>query len=105
MYHHKSVRSLSHRIAALAVVCVFASLPSLARIHDRVTAHDEVTRFRLSQNLERPHEKASGAALVAMPLFRIAADTTPHLLVGNTDSSPSADAFVSPTAPRAPPVR
>lgn len=104
MYHHRSVRPLSHRIAALAVVCVFATLPSLARIHDRLTAHDDVTRFRLSQNLERPHEKAA-APLAAMPVFRMTVDATPHLLVVETDSSPLATGFVFPTGSRAPPVR
>jgi hypothetical protein len=100
------VRPLSHRIAALAVICAFAALPLLARIHDRVTAHDDVTRFRLSQNLERPHEKEAVAGLVATPVFRVAPDTTTlQQLVAPASGSPLHDAFVCPTAPRAPPVR
>ncbi|HEY7288764.1 MAG TPA: hypothetical protein VH583_02925 [Vicinamibacterales bacterium] len=84
---------------------MFATLPSLARIHDRLTAHDDVTRFRLSQNLERPHEKAAAVALVVMPLFRIAADTTPHSTSAAPPSLPLLDAFASPTGSRAPPTR
>jgi hypothetical protein len=99
------VRPLSYRIAALAVVCVFATLPSLARVHDRLTAHDEATRFRLSQNLERPHEKTVAVSLVATPVFRIAIDTALPLIVPTPLCSALDDAFVSPTGPRAPPVR
>jgi hypothetical protein len=105
VYHHDSVRRLSHRIAAVTVACVFATLPSLSRIHDRLTAHDDVTRFRLSQNLERPHQKAEGAPLVAMPVFRIAADTSPHSPVEETHASPLVAGFLSATDSRAPPVR
>ena len=99
------MRSLSHRIAALAVVCVFATLPSLARVHDRLTAHDEVTRFRLSQNLERPHEKTAAVCLVPTPVLRFAPDTTLQYAIATTPGPSLHDAFVCPTAPRAPPVR
>ena len=97
--------TLVQRIAAVAVACVFATLPSLSRIHDRLTAHDDVTRFRLSQNLERPHEKAEAGPLAAMPVFKIATDTSPHPPVVETHASPLAPGFVSATDSRAPPVR
>ena len=79
-------------------------LPSLSRIHDRLKAHDEVTRFRLSQNLERPHEKVAAACLVAMPAFRITRDTSPHTSVIDTTVPAVTDVFASKPSSRAPPA-
>jgi len=52
------------RAAAVLLVCVFASLPTLIRLHERLSAVDDVARFRLSKNIERPHEKQAPAALI-----------------------------------------
>jgi hypothetical protein len=48
---------------------VFASLPTLSRLHDRLSASDDAGRFRLSKNIERPHEKHSPAPLVRVAWF------------------------------------
>ena len=61
------------RVAAIAVIGVFAALPVLVRIHDRLSQSDAPTAFRISKNLERPHEKH-----VVQPAIRPAASTALH---------------------------
>jgi len=105
VYHGWNLRQLLLRFVAAIVVCVFASLPTLARVHDRLSTHDNSSSFRLSKNLERPHEKIGTIALVAAaPTLVPRADT--H--VGDLVDIPlpqSAQFLASPLASRAPPVR
>ena len=51
------MRQRIQRATAIAIVAVFASLPTLARVHDRLSASDAPTAYRVSRNLERPHER------------------------------------------------
>ncbi|HYM24700.1 MAG TPA: hypothetical protein VEU08_15890 [Vicinamibacterales bacterium] len=82
------MRRLVLRAAAIAVVAVFASLPTLTRIHDHLTGFDNPTAFRISKNLERPHEKS------VAPFISSAAPFIACL------ASPSRDAIILPeTAP------
>ena len=105
MYHGGIVRQLLHRFAAIVVVGVFASVPTLARVHDRLSTHDDGSAFRLSKNIERPHEKVAAAPLVC---------TTPaRALRDDTRCGDARDVVVHPPTPlvapelasRAPPVR
>ena len=93
------------RLAALVVACVFASLPTLARVHDRLSTHDEFGSFRLSKNLERPHEKIGAAAVAATALALVHRDTAPCGEVADPIVVPVTPSFSAPLAARAPPVR
>ncbi len=55
-----------HRAAALLVACVFLTLPTLARLHDHLSAIDTDGGFRLSKNIERPHERQAAAIAIAV---------------------------------------
>jgi hypothetical protein len=70
VYHGGTVHRTLVRAVALVVACVVAWLPTLVRAHDRLSPHDSATSFRLSKNVERPHEKAAPAPVdrVAVPL-------------------------------------
>ena len=86
-------------------MCVFASLPTLARIHDRLSGHDDVASFRLSKNLERPHEKIGAASLVCA---MVTLDRPDAARCGDAvEPAPPAllEPVVAPLASRAPPVR
>lgn len=92
-------------MAAVVVACVFASLPTLARVQDHVSTHDDAGSFRLSKNLERPHEKIGAAMLGTLPTFRIACDTLHSPDTVAITSTAFAAVVVSPLASRAPPAR
>jgi len=76
--YHRPLRSVLYRIAAVTLVCVFASWSTLARMHDPVSTRDDVHRFRLSKNIERPHEKVG----VELLLVRLKSHVEPDLSVG-----------------------
>src|SRR5579862_9156163 len=63
------MRRLVLRAAAIAVVAVFASLPTLMRVHDHLTGLDNPTAFRISKNLERPHEKSVAPFAAVTPFI------------------------------------
>lgn len=92
------------RTAAILVMCVFASLPTLARVHDRLTPHGDTGSFRLSKNLERPHEKIAAVAIAA-PAVHVAPDLawTGDVLERETFPTPPPSLATLPS--RAPPVR
>lgn len=100
-----SLRRLIYRAAAAVVVCVFASLPTLARAHDQLSANDNGAGFKLSKNLDRPHEKLAPAPLVRATAARIVRDATPSGDVIEFVASYSAPAIALPMPVRAPPVR
>ena len=92
------------RVAAIAVIGVFAALPVLVRIHDRLSQSDAPTAFRVSKNLERPHEKH-----LVQPAIRPAASVALHNAPSCSDviQADAADrtALASTPAPvRAPPT-
>ena len=101
----ESMSRLVHRAASLLVVCVFLSLPTLARLHDHLSAADNVAGFRLSKNLERPHERQT---TVSLP--RIATPSAGHDTARAGDVAPLVSPapprlLAAPTADRAPPAR
>jgi len=105
VYHGRNLRQRIVRAAAVLVVCVFASLPTLARVHDRLSARDDGTSFRLSKNLERPHDKVGIVALVT-----VAPSATAPELADRGEVAPAADPISAPLlvntlTSRAPPVR
>ena len=105
MYHVGNLRQLLHRVAAIVVVGVFASLPTLARINDRLSTHDDVSTYRLSKNIERPHEKAGAAALVRTPPPPALRDDTRCGDARDFATHPPAPVVAPDFASRAPPVR
>ena len=85
-------------------MCVFASVSTLTRLHDRLSTRDDVASFRPSKNLERPHEKFG--ATVAAPSIATAAAAQP--LIGEVTDPIGVAPTNAPAAPvpsRAPPVR
>jgi hypothetical protein len=105
VYHGDDLRKLIVRCAAVLVVCVFASLPTLARVHDRLSAHDDVSSFRPSKNVERPHEKVAASTLAPLPARRIVvAVPTPAQDVVPPSAVADDDVVVAPRASRAPPA-
>jgi len=64
VYDGGTVRRDFVRAVALVVAFVFASLPTLARVHERLAARHAVSSFRLSKNVERPSEKVAPTPLV-----------------------------------------
>lgn len=105
MYHDQDLQKLIVRVAAVLVVCVFASLPTLARVHDRLSPRDDVSSFRPSKNVERPHEKVAAPTFPPLPAHRIvlAVPTTVEDVVPTSVLHVS-DIVVAPPASRAPPV-
>jgi hypothetical protein len=100
----KALRRPVHRLAALVVALVFLSLPTLTRVHDRASAVDNTTAFRLSKNIQRPSERHTAVAVSATVAPRVA-DALPF-----EAPPPVADAFerpstVTPGSLRAPPAR
>ena len=105
MYDGNDLPKLLCRLAAVVVVSVFASLPTLARVHDRLTTHDDGGSFRLSKNLERPHEKIVAANAVESSIALVVRDTARSADVAETPTSTVTASFAAPLAPRAPPAR
>ena len=99
-----SLRRLIHRVAAAVVVCVFASLPTLARVHDQLSTRDS-GGFKLSKNLERPHEKLAPAPLARATAARVVRDDSPSGEVSDFLPSYAPPAVAVPAPVRAPPVR
>ena len=91
-------------VVALAVIWVFVSLPALARVHDRLSTRDDVSSFRPSKNLERPHEKIV-AVEVTVPPVPVATAPAWHESPVDRCNRALAAACSDPLAPRAPPVR
>lgn len=100
-----SLRRLIHRVAAAVVVCVFASLPTLARVHDQLSARDDGASYKLSKNLERPHEKLVAAPLLRATAASVAFDQTRSGDVAELLPWYSAPAVATPSPVRAPPAR
>ena len=105
MYHACDLPKLLCRLAAIVVVSVFASLPTLARVHDHLSTHDNVSSFRLSKNLERPHEKIGATALASTALLLVVRDDSQRGDVVVVSSASFAPLLASPLVSRAPPVR
>ena len=87
------------------VACNFASLPTLARVQDRLSTHDNASSFRLSKNLERPHEKIVATALADSPHPLVVRDRTDRGDVVDVASAPPAQPATASLVSRAPPVR
>ena len=105
MYHDSELRPGIIRTAAAMVVCVLASLPTLTRLHDRLSEHDDVRAFRLSKNLERPHEKNVATSLEPIrPAFVTRHDSTRRHVVA-VAILPKTRGLDSSLDSRAPPVR
>jgi hypothetical protein len=104
VYHGEVVRQRIFQAAAIVVVCVFASLPTLTRVYDRLSTHDDVGRFRLSKNLERPHEKITAVG-VAAPAIRVANGPAWNRSLVDLCPVVPASGFCAPLGPRAPPAR
>lgn len=92
------------RIAAVTLACVFASLPTLTRLHARVSTRDDMHRFRLSKNLDRPHEKVGVGPLAVTLTSRVEQDPSVRWLVVETFSSAISNTLVSHLTSRAPPI-
>ena len=105
VYHGSDLPRLLCRLSAIVVVSVFASLPTLARVHDRLSTHDNASSFKLSKNLERPHEKIGGAIVDDSSIAVVARDITRSADVIQAPTPAVSASFAAPLAPRAPPVR
>jgi hypothetical protein len=99
------LRRLIYRVAAAVVVCVFASLPTLARVHDQLSTRDDGGGFKLSKNLERPHEKLAPTPLAQTTAARVVRDDTPSDDASDFLPSYAAPVVTAPAPGRAPPVR
>jgi hypothetical protein len=98
------VRRFVVRLAAITVIGVFGSLPTLTRLHDRITASDQLSGFRFSKNLERPREKHGSDAVVSVSPVSVAPNLAP---IGDVQERPVllyTTASSAPTAVRAPPA-
>lgn len=85
---------------------MFVSLPTLARMHDQLSTHDNGTSFRLSKNVDLPHEKIGGAALACCTtLALLHPDRTEGHASAEQPGTPAALPPVARLASRAPPVR
>jgi HAMP domain-containing protein len=104
VYDRSTVRRTLVRAAALFVACVFASLPTLARIHERLAGRDAVSSFRLSKNIERPHQKAVAPSLDQVATPRVARDDSNRGHVVRPPHVASALALASTVDTRAPPT-
>ena len=69
------------RSAALAVIGAFLFVPTLARLHDRLSTADTRAGFKLSKNIERPHDKQAPVPLVPITAVSLDADTSLECLV------------------------
>ena len=91
------------RAASVAVVAAFLFVPTLARLHDRLSTADTGAGFKLSKNIERPHDKQVTAPLVPIAALSFGPDTSLACVV----TLPNADARTSRVqaslATRAPP--
>ena len=95
-----------HRFAAAALVCAFAALPTFARAYDRLTSTDNPTAFKISKNLERPHEKIGAAPIVRTAAATLPVrDDAPAGRVCTTLVPVRAARALPPTPDRAPPAR
>lgn len=63
MFRCSSRSRALRRIAAAVVICAFALVPTLSRIHDRLSTSDTFPGFKASKNLERPHERQAPVSL------------------------------------------
>lgn len=93
-------------VAAWLLVVVFASVPTLSRVHDHLSPSDQTAGFRFSKNVERPHEKPAPARLIVIGAALIDSGTLAGELVGSSDVPlPHTRILVAPAPLRAPPLR
>ncbi|HWF85385.1 MAG TPA: hypothetical protein VG222_11070 [Vicinamibacterales bacterium] len=100
-----SAPRLAHRAAALLIACVFLTLPTLSRLHDHLSTADNVAGFRLSKNIERPHERHSVAPLPTLASPTVRSDTSLAGGVAAVTSLAPPPVVVAPSCDRAPPAR
>jgi hypothetical protein len=105
VYDRRTVRTSFVRTVALVVACVFASLPTLARVHERLAARHAVSSFRLSKNVERPHDKVAPAPLVRTAVPLAARDDSIRGSVDPAAHRSSDCPALSSVVTRAPPAR
>lgn len=105
VYDGGTLRRTFVRAAALLVVCVFASLPTLARAHERLAARHAVSSFRLSKNVERPQQKPAPASLDPLAVPLVVRDDSVRRPVVSALSTGSTPGLASALDTRAPPVR
>ena len=98
------MRRLIFRLAALTIIGVLASLPILARLHDRLTASDQPAGFRLSKNLERPREKHSADAVAEVFPILTAPNLAPIAEIVERPLLPPVTVTSAPAPVRAPPI-
>ena len=99
-----ATRRLVYRAAAILVACVFLSLPTLVRLHDHLSTADNISGFRLSKNIERPHERHSPPPSVLKAAAPVVAEASSRgdtigPFVAHVPQSPVA----KPASSRAPP--
>ena len=93
------------RTVALVVACVFASLPTLARVHERLAARHAVSSFRLSKNVERPSEKVAPTPLVLTAVPVVVGDDSVRGRVDPVAHRVFASPVTAAADNRAPPAR
>ena len=87
-------------------MCTFAALPALTRACDRLSSTDNPTAFKVSKNLERPHEKVTRAPIVRATAAASAVPDDRPAGPAFTPFLPAAGASpVSTPLDRAPPAR
>jgi hypothetical protein len=101
----KSPLRVVHRAAALLVACVFATLPTLSRLHDHLLTSDNVPGFRLSKNIERPHERHMPTPLLRVAAPSVGQDRSLAADVADCVSLALQPIVVSSPSGRAPPAR
>jgi len=94
-----------HRAAALLVACVFAALPTLSRLHDHLLTSDNIPGFRLSKNIERPHERRMPTPLPRFAAPSVGQDTSRAADVAEFVSIVLQPIVASSSSDRAPPAR
>ena len=91
------------RAAAVAVVGAFLFVPTLARLQDHLSSADTGAGFKLSKNIERPHDKQTTAALVAISALSLGPDRSLAYLLTVPDVDARALHVESRLSARAPP--
>lgn len=92
--------------AACILVAVFASMPTLLRLHDHLSTGRANDGFKFSRNIERPHEKHTPIRPVAITT----ASASEQSLSGEPSATPDAPfsslwILAAPAPVRAPPAR